>query len=175
MPAKTVKRIVSRPGITDGKGNPLTIPDNARSRYVVSHQWNGTKTLYYIWDRKIDDVYDVVYSLEAARKICEMKNRTDSKRKSLKTVSKKTHVSKRENNFISVNVCDLSGVDDFALPFLIQPVTKARQLFNAEPDRIDGYAVVLECDRERALAIVEVIRMKYGKSKIRCYDGKKRI
>jgi hypothetical protein len=77
--------------------------------------------------------------------------------------------------FISINVSDLSTVNDFTLPILLSPVTKSRQLFNAEPKRIDGHAVVLECDRKRALAIVEVIRMKYGKNKVRCYEGTKRI
>lgn len=76
---------------------------------------------------------------------------------------------------ISVNVSDLSRFDDFSLKILLQPVIKSKQIVNAEPERVDGHAVILDCDRERALAIVGVIRMKFSKSQLRCYDGKKRI
>lgn len=80
-----------------------------------------------------------------------------------------------QTKYISINVSDLSSVNDPAIPILLYPVTKGRTIINAEPKRIDGMAVLLDCDRKRALAIVDVIRMKYGKNKIRIYDGKKRI
>ena len=80
-----------------------------------------------------------------------------------------------KNKSISINVADLSSVNDPVLPMLLYPVIKGRTIINAEPKRIDGHAVLLDCDRERALAIVSVIRMRYGKNKIRIYDGKKRV
>jgi hypothetical protein len=75
---------------------------------------------------------------------------------------------------ISVNVCDMSK-DPIVSQFLICPVIPSRQIININPSRLDEGAVILECDRERALAIVHVIRHKYGKNEFRCYDGKKRI
>jgi hypothetical protein len=44
-----------------------------------------------------------------------------------------------------------------------------------EKGRIDGTAVLLDCPEERALAIIEIIRKKYGKNEFRCYEGKQRI
>lgn len=80
-----------------------------------------------------------------------------------------------KNKSISINVSDLSSVNDPMIPMLIYPVTKGRTIINAEPKRIDGHAVLLDCDRERALAIASVIRRRYKKNQIRIYDGKKRI
>jgi len=76
---------------------------------------------------------------------------------------------------ISVNVSDLSSVNDPMLAMLLSPVTKSRMVVNPQPKMIGGMAVVLDCERDRAKAIVEVIRMKYNKNKIRIYDGKKQI
>jgi hypothetical protein len=75
---------------------------------------------------------------------------------------------------ISINVMDMSK-DDILSTFMIAPVIQSQQLFNAEPKRADGMSVILDCPEERALAIVGVIRMKYGKNEFRCYEGKKRI
>jgi hypothetical protein len=77
--------------------------------------------------------------------------------------------------YVSINVSDLSSVNDPILPMLLAPVTKSRSIVNVEPKRIDGMAVVLDCDRKRALAIVDVIRMRYKKNQIRMYDGKKPV
>lgn len=74
----------------------------------------------------------------------------------------------------SINVTDMSK-DDILSQFMIAPVIKSRTLYNAEPKRVDGIAVVLECPEERAKAIIEVIRKKYGKNEFRCYAGKKRV
>jgi hypothetical protein len=74
----------------------------------------------------------------------------------------------------SINVMDMSK-DDILSTFMIAPVIKSRQLVNVEKGRVDGYAVVLECDETRAKAICDVIRMKYGKNEFRCYKGMKRI
>ncbi len=75
---------------------------------------------------------------------------------------------------ISINVMDMTK-DSILSQFMIAPVIQSRALFNAEPGRVDGMAVVLDCPEERARAIVDVIRMKYGKNEFRCYEGKRRI
>ena len=74
----------------------------------------------------------------------------------------------------SINVADMSK-DPITSQFLIAPVIRSRQIVDNEPGRFDGGAVVLECDDERAKAIIDVIRMKYGKNEFRCYQGKKRV
>jgi len=43
---------------------------------------------------------------------------------------------------------------------------------DVEPAKFDGAAVVLECDEERAAAIVAVIRTKYKRNQIRCWQSK---
>jgi len=74
----------------------------------------------------------------------------------------------------SVNVMDMTK-DDILSTFMIAPVIRSRQIIEAEKGRIDGMAVILDCPEERARAIIEVIRSKYGKNEFRCYDGKKRV
>ena len=74
----------------------------------------------------------------------------------------------------SINVMDMTK-DDILSTFLIAPVIKSRRLVDVEKGRIDHIAVVLECDETRAKAIVDVIRMKYGKNEFRCYKGMQRI
>ena len=74
----------------------------------------------------------------------------------------------------SINVFDLTK-DDILSTFMIAPVVQSKILIDVEKGRIDGKAVLLECPDERALAIIEIIRKKYGKNEFRCYDGKKRI
>jgi hypothetical protein len=74
----------------------------------------------------------------------------------------------------SVNAMDMTK-DDILSTFMIAPVIRSRQTIEVEKGRIDGHAVVLDCPEERAKAIIEVIRMKYGKNEFRCYAGKKRV
>jgi len=74
----------------------------------------------------------------------------------------------------SVNVMDMTK-DNILSTFMIAPVIRSRQIIEAEKGRIDGMAVILDCPEERARAIIEVIRSKYGKNEFRCYDGKKRV
>lgn len=75
---------------------------------------------------------------------------------------------------ISINVCDLTETDTFMTSLLIGPVTPNRVIRQGlERGRIDDGAVVLECDEERALAIVDTLRMKYPR--LRAYRGKKKI
>ena len=74
----------------------------------------------------------------------------------------------------SVNVFDLTK-DDILSTFMIAPVIQSKIIIDVEKGRIDGKAVVLDCPAERATAIIEIIRKKYGKNEFRCYEGKKRI
>jgi len=80
----------------------------------------------------------------------------------------------------AVNVSDLVvRRDPITLPCLVAPVTPNRIFVDATPRDIAGTAVLLECDEERAAAIIEVIRIKYppdpkGRTNpwMRCYYSK---
>jgi hypothetical protein len=74
----------------------------------------------------------------------------------------------------SINVMDMSK-DNTLSTLMIAPVVKSRILYNAEPGRLGGMAVILECPDERSKAIIECIRMRYGKNEFRCYYGEKRV
>lgn len=71
----------------------------------------------------------------------------------------------------AINIADLTK-DSFFISLLIEPVIRNRQIVEAEKDRLDGGAVMLECDEERAKAIVEIIRKKHTKNDVRCYEKK---
>ena len=61
------------------------------------------------------------------------------------------------------------------LSLLLAPVTEGRRLvYNVEQEgSIDNVGIVLECDEERAEAIVQVIRLKFPKPyQLRCYYSK---
>lgn len=73
-----------------------------------------------------------------------------------------------------INIMDMTK-DDILATFLIAPVCRSKHTYTAEPGRVDGTAVQLECNDDRARAIIEVIRMKYGKNEFRCYENKKRV
>lgn len=72
----------------------------------------------------------------------------------------------------AVNVADLTkpGAKVIAT-FMIAPVTPNRYTVTAEPGRLDGGAVVLECDDEHAQAIVEIIRRTWSRNALRCYHS----
>lgn len=74
----------------------------------------------------------------------------------------------------SINIADLTK-DAILGPILIAPVTPNRTIIDAEPGRMDGMAILLECDEERAKAIIDVIRIKHEKHDIRCYKNNERI
>lgn len=81
-----------------------------------------------------------------------------------------------KEKYFSINIADLSTHNDPTLAMLIAPVTKGRQMINVTPKNLfDGMALVLDCDRKRAEAIVAVIRMRYRKNQLRIYDGKKPV
>ena len=71
----------------------------------------------------------------------------------------------------AINVADMSR-DSFLCSLLISPVTSSRQFVEAEKGRVDGSAILLECNAEHADAIIQVIRKKWAKHLIRCYQSK---
>lgn len=70
---------------------------------------------------------------------------------------------------IAVNIGDLAE-DKILAQFLVAPVVPSQTIVNCEPGRLDGGAVLLECEEERGEAIVWVIRKKHHKNKLRCYQ-----
>lgn len=52
---------------------------------------------------------------------------------------------------------------------LVAPVAGARIVIEAELNRIDSSALVLDCDEERARAIIGIIRLHYRSHEQRCY------
>lgn len=75
---------------------------------------------------------------------------------------------------ISVNLWDLTTDTVFAR-YLVAPVTPGKIVVWHDTDRADSQAVILECDRDRALAIRDVARLKHSKNKMRFYEGRTRI
>lgn len=61
---------------------------------------------------------------------------------------------------IAVNVADITRYPSFIAGVMLNPVTPNRETVDCEPGRVDGNALVLECDDKRALSIVDVFRLK---------------
>jgi hypothetical protein len=72
----------------------------------------------------------------------------------------------------AVNVADTTRLSDAERTFLLAPVLQPRQVEKAEMGRIDGLCVVLQCDDERARAIIQLLRKKYPKHILRFYHKK---
>ena len=70
---------------------------------------------------------------------------------------------------IAVNISDCNK-DFIVSTFLLKPVL-SNKIVNAEKDRIDGDALVLNCDDEKAKTIVEIVRKKYSKNLFRFYQS----
>ena len=68
----------------------------------------------------------------------------------------------------AVNVADLTK-HRFVAQWILAPVVPGRSVVDVEPGRFDGAGILLECDEERAQAIVDVIRTKLKKHQLRCY------
>lgn len=74
----------------------------------------------------------------------------------------------------AVNIADLTH---FAQKKTMHPVTLlldpvlSHVVVHAEGRRLDGDAVILDCEPERAKAIISVIRMKIPKHMLRIYTG----
>ena len=70
----------------------------------------------------------------------------------------------------AINISDLTGMSmaSFLLPHDVIP---DRIIVDAEKGMFDGSAIMLQCDEERAKAIVDIIRMNCEKNKLRCYKA----
>jgi len=68
----------------------------------------------------------------------------------------------------AINLADLMYPDRTLMAqILIAPVS--REVVRLSKDELDSEAVILNCDEERAQAIVDVIRLKYKRHELRCY------
>jgi hypothetical protein len=68
----------------------------------------------------------------------------------------------------AINLADYTAHrDDLGLSVLLAPVTRAKQMIICQQNRIDGIGLVLNCDDERAAAIVKIIRLRYAKHQLR--------
>ena len=73
----------------------------------------------------------------------------------------------------AVNVADMTTTDNAILAmFLIGPMCQRRTTINVEPKRIDGMAVLLECNDEKAQAMLRIVRLKRKKHEFRFYHSK---
>ena len=66
---------------------------------------------------------------------------------------------------IAANIADLTRYDDIPRQCLVAPVVQSKQIIDTEPGRLDGAAVVFECDEARARAIVSLLRSYDAKAK----------
>jgi len=68
----------------------------------------------------------------------------------------------------AVNLADMT-VRQFAMigQILVGPVMGATESIG---DRFDDVVVVLNCEEERARAIIDVIRVRANKNQVRCYS-----
>jgi hypothetical protein len=69
----------------------------------------------------------------------------------------------------AVNLADLAAIDSPVVRMLIVPHISSRQTVEVERRRVDGTAVVLACPEAQAAAIVEVIRLRIPRHRLRCY------
>jgi hypothetical protein len=68
----------------------------------------------------------------------------------------------------ALNVADLTYFPPHIAPFLLpQDVVQNRVLVDAEPGRVDGSALVLETDEDRAIAIIRLLRHMAYKSGVK--------
>jgi len=71
----------------------------------------------------------------------------------------------------AINVADMTK-DPILSQVLIGPLVPNRIIVKAEPDRIDGGAVQLQCSEEQAENVLAVIRLKYKPHEFRVYRSK---
>lgn len=75
----------------------------------------------------------------------------------------------------AINLADwMAHKDDFGLSMLLQPVANPNPaaVVECEKNRLDGASVLLECEQDRAGAIVEIVRRKYKRHQLRIYESK---
>lgn len=73
----------------------------------------------------------------------------------------------------AMNIADLTRYDEIVRGMLIAPVIQGRQMVEAERGRLDGAAVVMQCDDVRALAVIQLLRTmdeKAGRYLLRAYQ-----
>lgn len=71
----------------------------------------------------------------------------------------------------AINIGDMTR-EAFMCGLLIAPIVQSRTIIKAEKGRMDGDAILLECDDVQANAIVQIIRKKQPKHLLRCYKSK---
>lgn len=71
---------------------------------------------------------------------------------------------------IAISLADIATAEPVAR-MLVAPVIQNQRTVEVQRGRVDGVAVVLDCDDERARAIVDVLRMKYTKWLMRAWEG----
>ena len=75
----------------------------------------------------------------------------------------------------AVNVADLTQGNVFVIGILLGEVCSNQVKVEAEKGQLDGYALLLECEEERAKAVCEVLRRAFkrqGLRKPRVYESK---
>lgn len=75
-------------------------------------------------------------------------------------------------NCYAVNLADLTRMPPIVSSLLIGPVRG--EVLNIDKRKVDATIVELDCDAERAEAIVAVIRVRYNRNELRCYKRGKR-
>jgi len=73
----------------------------------------------------------------------------------------------------AINLASLHAhCDTLALKMLVGPVLGDEpKTVECERGKMDGMGIVLDCDDERAEAIIYVIRKKYKRNELRCYHS----
>ena len=71
----------------------------------------------------------------------------------------------------AINIADMAKLPAVVIAFLIEPVCPGRQVVDAEPRRIDGTAVLLECSADHAEIIVRALRQRWPRNLMRCYQS----
>lgn len=72
----------------------------------------------------------------------------------------------------AVNLADwVAYKEDYGLTIILVPVTGSKEVVYCESKRLDSLGIVLECDDKRAAAIIGIIRKRFKKHELRCYQG----
>ena len=71
----------------------------------------------------------------------------------------------------AVNLADLMGnsMGRFMARLIVRPV--AGESVQVSAERFDEEALILDCDEERAEAIIRTLRMSLSKNDLRCYQS----
>lgn len=75
----------------------------------------------------------------------------------------------------AVNLADLLELRQrgiWAADLLALPLIQSGQVVQINRRRVAGVAVILDCDEERAAAVIAVLRKKLPRNRLRCYRSK---